>query len=233
MSWVPTPAALLVMDNVEILKERSPLWVLVPRISLHESNHGAVRFGDRRAGGVRAWVSKSARPRSQAIRLDVTVEESVCVHASGSDDASYQRGALQPQAHPVSSARRYRTSLEKWARHPPHRSWRWRTRYRRMPDRHRARSLKSLWMSDGTVRGARRQSPPNIHRPSPSPEGRARLPSEDREPRSPATSMRQNISRSDRQMCAGWPIVVLVAELASVFLGFASADVTCHSRCAM
>ena len=99
----------------------------------------------------------------------------------GSDDASYQRGALQPQAHPVSPARRYRTTSEMGttssssilALAP---------RYRRMPDRHRARSLKSLWMSDGTVQGARRQSPPNIHRPSPSPEGRARLPSEDREP---------------------------------------------------
>jgi hypothetical protein len=75
------PEALLVMDNVEILKERSPPWVLVPD-RVRESNHGAVRFGDHRAGGVRSWVSKSARPRSQAIRLDVTVEESVCVRAS-------------------------------------------------------------------------------------------------------------------------------------------------------
>jgi hypothetical protein len=68
--------ALLVVHHVKILKERSPSRVLLPD-RVRESDHSAVLFSDQRAGRIRPWLRKSARPRCKSIRFNVTIEEGV------------------------------------------------------------------------------------------------------------------------------------------------------------
>jgi hypothetical protein len=73
--------AFLVVGNVEILEQRSPLWVFIPD-RVRESDHCVVLFGDHRASGIGSWLRKSACPRCKSIRFDVTVEEGLRVRAS-------------------------------------------------------------------------------------------------------------------------------------------------------
>src|SRR5581483_5848452 len=127
---------LLVVTDVEVVDQRSPLRVVVAD-RVHESEQLVAMFGDERDIRTRR-SGEPRRPNLVPVRLNVTVEVSL-----GKRAAIVATPAVRMELADCFCITRSRWTKSECIRHvAPHRFWRWHAPRSRMPDPHSARSLR-------------------------------------------------------------------------------------------